>query len=62
MRDLTNIELDHVYGARGRGCSPCAPSKPPKCGTKGKGRSKDKGRSKKKGRSKHKGGSKGRYC
>lgn len=63
MRDLTTIELGHVYGAGGKGCSPCAPSKPPKGGSKGrsKGKGGSKGRSKAKGGSK-KGGSKGNYC
>ena len=68
MRDLTNVELGHIYGAGGTGCSPT----PPSCGgggshgkgshgkgSKAKG-SKAKG-SKAKG-SKAKGGSKGYHC
>ncbi len=50
MRDLSVEELGHVYGAGGRGCSPCPPSKP-RGGSKGKSKSKSKGKSKGKGRS-----------
>lgn len=60
MRDLTNIELGHVYGAGGKGCSPTPPSCSPKGGTKGKGGSK--GSTKAKGGSTKKGGTKGNYC
>lgn len=57
MRDLTNEELVHVYGAGGAGCSPT----PPSCPTKGsKGKSKGKSKSKVKGRSKGKSKGKGR--
>jgi len=65
MRDLTSIELGHVYGAGGCGCSPT----PPSCGKGGskggsKAHSKPKGgsKAKSKGHSKPKGGSKGHYC
>jgi hypothetical protein len=61
MRDLTSIELGHIYGAGGTGCSPCPPSGG-KGGSKAKGSSKAKGGSKAKGASKAKGGSKGSYC
>lgn len=52
MRDLSIEELGHVYGAGGRGCSPCPPSTP-RGGSKGKskGKSKSKGKGKRKGRS-----------
>jgi len=62
MRDLTSVELGHIYGAGGCGCSPTPPSKGCKGGSKDKGGSKNKGGSKGKGGSKHKGGSKGHYC
>jgi hypothetical protein len=43
MRDLEMEELTHVYGAGGRGRSPCPPSKPPRCGRGGKSGSRGRG-------------------
>ena len=40
MRDLEMEELTHVYGAGGRGKSPCPPRKQPKCGKGGSSRGK----------------------